>query len=404
MLQSISSLVLRHDIQQVEGPRGMFDTSTPEPAAAWLSPRLQQARHELAQRWRARADPQLPDLIGAVADYLRLPPERDITADTAVMRQAGELGRRRFAQGATASQLLDEYQHLADLVEEFLVEQARAAERPFADDDVVRAVRRATHTVRALQQRSIDAFVQQYTDTISRQSEQLVAFGRLVAHEMRQPIGVLQVMADVFPLREGDFEGARLMDVFDRNVRRLADVAFRLERLSHDGLEQAEPASGPTIDLNELVAEIALKLDDMSKGRDVRVLIGAGLPVLRADAARTEMIFVALIANAIKYADPDKPARLVEVLSVPNRSQPTVIVRDNGIGMPRYRIQHFFREFSRLHPHRERDVRDQGFGLGLSVVRDSMDACGGTVLLQSTEGVGTTVTLSWPPRARPAAR
>jgi hypothetical protein len=40
--------------------------------------------------------------------------------------------------------------------------------------------------------------------------------------------------------------------------------------------------------------------------------------------------------------------------------------------------------------------------MGLSIVRDSLDACGGTVLLQSSEGVGTTITLSWPARTTPA--
>lgn len=385
----------------------MIDTFTPEPASAWLSPRLAHARDELAAKW-SRACPSrelhIADLIGAIAEYLRLPSHCDIGSNASVMHKAAKLGRLRFAQGATVHQLLREYQLLADLLEEYLLDQVGQADRPFGADEVVRAMRRVTQSVRALQQQTVDAFVEKYSETIERQSKQLIGFGRVVGREMRQPLGVLQLMLGVVPVREGDYELTHLLDLFDRNVRRLADVASRLERLSHDGLDEPLPGHESTVDLGVLVAAVAEKLRDMAQARDVRVQMDRGLPTLRVDPARTEMIFVSLIANAIKYSDPAKPARLVEVLGVRDEPQPTVIVRDNGVGIPRRRVQHFFREFTRAHAHRDRDLGDHGLGLGLSIVRDSMDAAGGTVLLQSTEGVGTTVTLSWPARTRPAAR
>jgi signal transduction histidine kinase len=385
----------------------MLDTFMPEPVAAWLSPQLQDARDELASKWRSMFPSRelyIADLIGAIAENLRLPHHLAIASNASIMHKAAEFGRLRFAQGSTVHQLLREYQALADLLEDFLLDQVRRAEQPFASDDLMQAMRRVTQSVRALQQQTVEAFVERYTDTIQRQREQLVAFGRLVAHEMRQPLGVLQLMSGVVPIREGDHELTHLLDVFDRNIRGLARVAAELERLSHDGLDSMLTANEHATDLGALVADVAEKLREMALAHDVRVQLDSELPVLRVDPARTEMIFVSLIANAIKYSDPAKPARLVEVLSARGQPQPTVIVRDNGIGMPRQRVQHFFREFARAHAHRDRDQRDQGLGLGLSIVRDSMDAIGGTVLLQSTEGVGTTVTLSWPVRATPAAR
>ena len=128
------------------------------------------------------------------------------------------------------------------------------------------------------------------------------------------------------------------------------------------------------------------KLEEMAPARDVRIQVDSELPVLGVDIGRTEIVFVNVIANAIKYSDPAKAARVIEVVSVRDAAQPTVIVRDNGVGIPSRRVQHLFREFARAHAHRDRDLRGQGLGLGLSIVRECMDAAGGSVRLESEEG------------------
>jgi signal transduction histidine kinase len=262
-------------------------------------------------------------------------------------------------------------------------------------------MRRVTQCVRGLQQQTIDTFVARYASAIERQNIQLLSFGRVVGHEMRQPLGVLQVISGLIPVREGDLELTRLLDVFQRNVRRLADVASRLERLSHTGIRETLFPAAQRIDLGELVSDVVEKLSDLAQLYDVHVQVGADLPTLEVDPARTEMVFTNLISNAIKYSDPAKAKRLVEVLKLPDAPDPTVIVRDNGIGIPARRVQHIFREFVRAHAQRDRELGAEGFGLGLSIVRESMDACGGLVRLESTEGEGTTVTLTWPQRTRP---
>jgi len=183
----------------------------------------------------------------------------------------------------------------------------------------------------------------------------------------------------------------------------LAEVAARLERLSHVGAEATLMPIQQQIALSEVVAEVVQKLSEMARDRDVQMRVDAELPVLKVDIGRTEIVFFNLIANAIKYSDPAKPARLVEVVNVDDALEPTVIVRDNGVGIPGRRVQHLFRELARGHAHRERDQRDQGLGLGLSMVRECMDAAGGSVRLESEEGQWTAVTLCWPSRTRPDA-
>src|SRR5262245_35706025 len=171
----------------------MIDEFTPEPAAAWLAARLHEARRDLGDRWH-RSFPRTPgisDLIAAIAHNLRQPSELDLTTDTLILKKAAELGVLRFAQGSTVPRLLREYDALADLLEEFLLDQVAHAEIPLAADQVARAMRGVTQSVRVLQQQTVASFVQKYTETIARQSHQLLKLGRLVGQEMRQPLGVL---------------------------------------------------------------------------------------------------------------------------------------------------------------------------------------------------------------------
>ncbi len=227
----------------------MLDTLSPDPVALSLASRLKAARGALSATWFDRVaealtagDWPLPpahDLtrhaeifIVEIAESLSAPIAERREVHDSVMRQAAALGRLRFNQGATVYQLLQEYDTLADVLEEFVLhEAARPEGMPL--DDALRAMRRVTATIRALQRQTVGTFVAIYTDANERQKAQLVGVARLVGQEMRQPLSVLQVMPALLPVREGDMELAHLLALFDRNIRRLAKVAARLERLSH---------------------------------------------------------------------------------------------------------------------------------------------------------------------------
>jgi signal transduction histidine kinase len=144
--------------------------------------------------------------------------------------------RRNDVPEPTAAWLAERLERIvADTLEELLLEHVVNADAPLTRMAVEGIVRDLTQAVRVVQEQTLEAFVAHCSESIQRQNIQLGSFGQLVAHEMRQPLSVLQVMPAVLPIRAGDVELLRLVDMFDRNVRRLADVAARLERLSHRG-------------------------------------------------------------------------------------------------------------------------------------------------------------------------
>jgi signal transduction histidine kinase len=115
------------------------------------------------------------------------------------------------------------------------------------------------------------------------------------------------------------------------------------------------------------------------------------LPSLTVDAARLELVLVNLISNAIKYSDPMKSVRFVEVGSAPaaRDGMCTLSIRDNGIGIAESDLRTIFARFYRGSPGRDRELGTSGLGLGLSIVADCVDALKGDIQVESTLGEGT---------------
>lgn len=337
----------------------------------------------------------IPELLNEIASYLRAPAEQEIAANTGVMAKAAELGLLRFDQRASVHQLLREYQILSEIIEAFFAREAAVLGERGDATAAVLALSRAQQAVRVLQQKTVDAFVTRYTETIDRQTAQLRNFSRLVSHEIRQPLGVLQVLTRVLQLREADPETSRLVETIERNVVRLGEVASKLERLARLTRRQEDAPNEQHVDLAAVVKDVAEQLRDMADARGVVFELDPQLPTIAADAGRIELVVMNLLANAVKYSDPTKASRTVSV-ELDGSGCPRVKIRDNGIGIPKAKLDTIFDQFVRVHPHLDDELGAQGLGLGLSIVQESMHAMGGSVTVESVEGRGTTFMLEWP--------
>jgi signal transduction histidine kinase len=118
------------------------------------------------------------------------------------------------------------------------------------------------------------------------------------------------------------------------------------------------------------------------------------LPPAWGDPAAVEQIFSSLIGNALNFLDPARHGRIEVGALEPeavDESEPravrmrTYYVRDNGLGIPAAYLSKVFRAFQRLHV----DVAS-GEGIGLAVVRRTVERHGGRVWVESAEGAGST--------------
>jgi signal transduction histidine kinase len=127
------------------------------------------------------------------------------------------------------------------------------------------------------------------------------------------------------------------------------------------------------------------------------------LPLLRADERKTKQVLLNLVTNALKFTP---PGGNIDIAGRYDRRAGLVLtVADSGIGIAVEDIVRVLEPFVQVDSSLSR--QHQGTGLGLPLVKAIMELHGGSVALESTVGVGTRVTITFPPERAvfaPAAR
>ena len=143
-----------------------------------------------------------------------------------------------------------------------------------------------------------------------------------------------------------------------------------------------------SVDIRRL-ANLAVKsATEKASGRDVTVhaVVDEDVPNVQADSQKIAWVLSQLLDNGIKFT----PAGGRVVLNIKPESDTLVMISvvDTGIGIPPARIDEIFEPFHQLDESSTRHFG--GAGLGLSLVRQIVEAHGSMIDVQSTEGHGTT--------------
>jgi signal transduction histidine kinase len=379
-----------------------------------IAQRLRAEQTELAGRWLSRLSAilpvevekvfptdhlldHIPELIVEIAEYLECPERQEIAANAQVITKTRELGLLRYTQHASVHQIMREYRVFEGVLSTFIKEELGRT-HPYASQEVVDLLARVHHAISVLQQSTMEAFIEQYSDTVHNQTVQLQAFNRMVSHELRQPLGTLQFALRL--LQASDTESAqdrlRLIELLDRNVQRSLELTNQLTRLS--GLHAADDdLQVQRVKVETIAQEAARQLRDMADSRGVSVQISDALPEIVVDVAALELVLVNLISNAIKYSDPKKADRFVEITAaMPLANECVIEVRDNGLGIPSSKTHSIFDQYVRAHAAQDGELRNDGLGLGLTIVKDCIRTLGGQIDVQSSEGSGTVFIIRFP--------
>ncbi len=339
----------------------------------------------------------IPALIVHIGDYIGAPEEDAIAANTAVLEKARELGALRHEQRASLHQVLREYQVLGGILTTFVKEEITRLMLAPPPSESITVASRLAEAVNVLTQTTVETFVSLYTRTISEQAERLEEFTRIATHEWRQPLGSLQFAVAL--LREADSDPVRTkraVEVMERNITHLVDVTRKVEALARIGERQDDPVA-QAVSVSAVASQAARQLRDMADARGVELRVTPDLPTITTDVGRLELIFINLMSNGIKYADPGKQERFVEVaLAAPPNGTYRIHVRDNGIGIPPAHLASIFERFSRAHADDDQRLNVSGLGLGLSIVRDCLRSIGGSIAVESSEGEGSRFVLTLP--------
>jgi len=150
------------------------------------------------------------------------------------------------------------------------------------------------------------------------------------------------------------------------------------------------------VDLSESVHRVLEQLDSRIRESSaaVTVAVPKNLPRIEADAFRIEQALYNLLDNALKHSG--KSGARVSLEARSEAASVMVSIRDDGVGIPLSDQPHIFERFYRVHKDRSRDAG--GTGLGLSIVKHTVQAHGGSIVVQSRPGAGATFLMTLPIR------
>lgn len=212
------------------------------------------------------------------------------------------------------------------------------------------------------------------------------------SHELRTPVTSLKVLIE--SLIDGAQEDPELRATFLEDIYREAN---RMHELVNDLLDLAHLETGKGIsidrfDVSRVIKEAVNTVAPQAKQKEISIsLVVPEALDGQADKDRLRQVLVNLLANAVKFTG---PGGTVEVRAEQTSGNLKVQVSDTGIGIPAKDLPHIFDRFFRV--TRGRSRLQGGSGLGLTIVKQTIDAHQGDIRIESTEGQGTVVTFSIP--------
>ncbi len=221
-----------------------------------------------------------------------------------------------------------------------------------------------------------------------------------VGHELRTPLSLIQGYVEL--LLDGDL--GRVLDSQQGALQVIHERSATLARLIHNlTVLQAVPRGALALALVSVVEVVRRALAEFERsaekaGITFREELPVGLPPVMGDQERLELVFGHLVDNAIKFS-PD--GGTVTVRAWADGNQVYVSVADEGIGIALDHLSRVFERFYQVDGTTKR--RFGGMGVGLALVWEIVEAHGGTAMVESEPGEGSTFTVALPRAEEPLA-
>lgn len=223
------------------------------------------------------------------------------------------------------------------------------------------------------------------TDALERSNQNYARLIKILAHDLRNPIGGINALCSL--LQDGDTtaeEARQYVELIRESSTTCLHMISDLLQTDFDFKESElhkKPVDMPVF-LDHAVALLAFRAAEKNQRL---ILEGPSQAVLDADPDKLLRVLNNLIVNAIKFSPEGETIR---VNMEPTEKGVTIAVEDHGLGIPKESIPTLFDPFTTS--KRPGTAGEQAFGLGLYISKQIVEAHGGRLWFKTEEGNGTT--------------
>jgi signal transduction histidine kinase len=210
------------------------------------------------------------------------------------------------------------------------------------------------------------------------------------AHELRTPLAVMKAGHEI--LLQKDRSGAEYTAGIKSSLEEINRLVTLTNQLLFLSRSAETPAGDGVCELSEVTTTNVTLLQNYALSKHIELTsdVASGI-VVRGESSAYGQVIMNLVKNAIDY---NRPNGTVRVKLYPGGTGCVLTVADTGIGIPADKLPHIFDRFYKVDTART-SAPAAGSGLGLSIVKDIIAKKNGTISVESTLGVGTTVTVTF---------
>ncbi|MEE8392371.1 MAG: GAF domain-containing sensor histidine kinase, partial [Anaerolineae bacterium] len=242
-----------------------------------------------------------------------------------------------------------------------------------------------------LRQRTVE--LQQRTVQLQARNEELDAFAHTVAHDLKSPVTSIVGYSTMLEATYAELPEESLREclhaivVGGNKMSRIIDGLLLLAGVRKKDVETE------SLDMAGIVAEAVQRSANLIEESQAEIILPETWPVALGYAPWVEEVWVNYLSNAIKYGGQPPRVELGAMVQSEGVASPTVRfwVRDNGPGLTQEAQARLFIPFTQLE-----QIKAEGYGLGLSIVRRIVEKLGGQVWVDSQVGQGTVFAFSLP--------
>lgn len=290
----------------------------------------------------------------------------------------------------------DEDKTKEQLINELAKLRQRIAELETLETDRKRAEqeRERLNAELAMKNKELEQILYVTSHTLRSPLVNVQGFSKELEHTLKDVISVLEeedVPADVkgqlAPILTEDIPFA--LNYILSSVSKMDSLLTGISRLSRLG---RETLNIELLDMNRLMSDVIGAFNYQIKEKGIKMEIGE-LPSCQGDETKINQMFSNLFDNALKYLDPHRSG-VVRISGRKQKGQSIYCVEDNGIGISREHQERIFQIFHRFNP--EDGLGEEG--LGLTIVKRTLDRLGGKIWVESEPGKGSKFYASLPAR------
>ena len=278
--------------------------------------------------------------------------------------------------------ILDNIQQVIDC-SEILEKEIQTTDRRWYQMNIIPYILRKTNKT--------DGVIITFIDITSRirdlkEQEKLISEHELlldtIAHDIKNPLTSLGITVELLKKlpEKGTSKFSSLVDKVESSLTKMKDIISDL--VSNRWQEQRYQAVEELLDLQNILEDVRLTLSTQIQDSHAVIKMDIGISEITFARRKLRSILYNLVSNAIKYCSPERKPEIL-IKSFEENGFMVITVKDNGLGIDDAHINSIFNKYQRVSNEVE------GNGVGLYLVRQTLETAGGKITVESVPEQGS---------------